>query len=119
MRNNALEVWAAGRHNAASPIHSPQAGGERFPCHKFIVASGSSYFSQQLAGSGGSGSGSDCGAVTTHRLDGVSAAALRQVLQFLYTGTCDLLRPGPTDFRSEPEAHAATAGQLVRILPVC
>ncbi|XP_043231783.1 inhibitor of Bruton tyrosine kinase-like [Amphibalanus amphitrite] len=71
------------------------AGHERFPCHKFILASGSSYFSQQFAGV-------ESGDVTTHRVDGVPAAALRQVLQFLYMGTCDLMRPGPTDFRLEP-----------------
>ncbi|KAF0293132.1 Inhibitor of Bruton tyrosine kinase [Amphibalanus amphitrite] len=71
------------------------AGHERFPCHKFILASGSSYFSQQFASV-------ESGDLTTHRVDGVPAAALRQVLQFLYMGTCDLMRPGPTDFRLEP-----------------
>ena len=67
----------------------PQAGEERFPCHKFILASGSAYFRQLLTG----------GEVSCHRLEGVQAPALRQLLLYLYTGTCDLLRPGPTDFR--------------------
>ncbi|XP_037082500.1 inhibitor of Bruton tyrosine kinase-like [Pollicipes pollicipes] len=71
-----------------------QAGQTRFACHRYILATGSSYLRQRLAG----GSDGDGVVDGTLRLEAAPPAALRQLLLFLYTGTCDLLRPGPTEF---------------------